>query len=153
MNFPKLSYKGLEKRIKNNQTEMLKEVKEYAKKFGEENFEGYYETKEFKKKIRKIHKAIYLKDRYSCFEKFDTKHLLNHFRNQPSYDTWYDMYIFDTDDLEKVKKDLEEMYVEIDGSEPFYSEYDCTGRTMWSSCKFYQFKNRTFVCQSGSLDV
>jgi hypothetical protein len=146
-NIPTLSYEGLEKRIKDTQKKMMDSVSSF------EEIEAYKQTKEYKKGMKKILKSIYLKERYSLFEKFGTEHLINHIRNQRDYDSWEDCFIFNTTDLEIVKKELEEMYVEIEGSEPFFSAYDCTGRTMYNPCNFYQFENRTFVCQSGSLDV
>jgi hypothetical protein len=147
MTYQKLNYKGLEKRIKETQIKMIDEVKTYG-----ENYEEYYQTKEFKKKLQKIKKAIYLKEKYHTFEQFDSEHLVNFYRQQEDFDSWYDLYIFNTTDLEIVKNELEEMYVEVDGSS-WTSDYDCTGRAFFRACNFYQLENRTFVTQSGGLDV
>ena len=147
MTYQKLNYNGLEKRIKETQMKMIEEVKTYG-----ENYEDYYETKEFKKKIQKMKKAIYLKEKYSSFQIYDSEHLLNFNRKQDDYDSWYDLYIFNTNDMDIVVKELEEMYVEIDGSS-WTSDYDCTGRAFFRPCRIFQMENRIFVTQSGGLDV
>ena len=151
-NFPKVSYEGLKKRIADTQKEMIKEVKEMVKEVGEENYKQYFETKSFKKKMNKVKKAEYLLKNYSSFEKWDSEHLVNFFRNQDNYDSWNDFYVFDTLDMEIVENELEKMYVEIEGSS-WSSDYDCTGRAFFRPCYFYKCGNRIYVTQSGGLDV
>jgi hypothetical protein len=146
-NFVIPNYNGLEKRIKQAQKNMIKMIGSFT------DVEEYKKTIHFKKNMKKMHKAIYLKEKYGSFERYTSENLINHFRKHYDYDSWVDIYVFKKVDLEIIKNELEEeLYVEIDGSS-WSSPYDCTGRAFYRNCKFIELSDRFVVTQSGGLDV
>jgi hypothetical protein len=146
-NFIIPNYKGLEIRIKEAQKNILSMVK-----LNRADLDKYENSKHYRKNINKIQKAVYLKENYRTFEQFDSENLVNYFRNQEDFDSWIDVYFFKKTDMEIIEKELEEMYVEIDGSS-WSSPYDCTGRAFFRQCNFYELSDRIVVTQSGGLDV
>lgn len=144
---PKLNLEGIEKRYNNLQEKLINSLEKGI------TIEEYRMTKEFEKNSKKSKKTVYqLLSVKGEHINHGTEHLINSFRNYIDDDSWKDCYIFNTNDMEIVEKELEEMYVEINGS-TWSSSYDCTGMAFYRGCNFYKSENRIYVIQSGGLDV
>ena len=90
----------------------------------------------------------------SRVEQLNIPHLINHWRviTSNNYDSWQDVYVFDSVAKENVKHVMECAGIEVDGS-TWTSAYDCTGRSFYYSAEFYVTKNRVFVVHRGAIDV